>query len=611
MLYCIIRTMNMNEIANDFAPLRPVSASNHSHIVECLKDHFAFDRKVTENEADFLLDDNEAPQDFVKNVMTVLKSSSTEGDLQDGIFHAMRKLQNISVPEESRKEPKPKRFEYLRNIFRNIARGDRVAYAEKDTKSLLELYATKYLPEGLVDGRAQQRMKVAEPGLFVKASSRPDVGALISTARDETGVVTDSDISFGEIKNDDGCTARNAIDQEVCYLMLLLYWWKVFCGREVDEVFGFTVCGPKCRDTKGLKRNLFGSVTNARYVICLIKLSAPLTLGGMNVATILEKRCDLGDDDGAKLLFRFLSSKRLWNRIREKRQISHPCAAWMSVPVGFGECIAVERKWSLIENGTAALVFRCEGADGVRSLLTLVEESLMETFERYWYKYLNQCNDRNRIFYVKVKTRATDRNFNQNPRDMVREAQSMEDQEIVKTYPVVPVQHERGYFVLMNDRGSRIDPETMVFDLDDFKAKYRSLWERTIAFSKAARLYHGDIAEHNLLIDTEKNLVLIDWDEAEPYPKSRYTEGNEEGTLRHLEILRPEGTLYTEFQLVLLFYRIKYRYIARQPWDVTQLHELRPLREAFELPASEYQNDCITAAAKCFVDAAKQDLGID
>jgi hypothetical protein len=285
----------------------------------------------------------------------------------------------------------------------------------------------------------------------------------------------------------------------------------------------------------------------------------------------------------------------------------------MIAPADFGECITAERKWSLIENGTSALVFRCEGADGVWSLLNMVEESLVEKFERFWNKYLNQaqCNDRNRIFYVKVKTRATDRNFNQNPRDMVLYAQLVKDHDLVKTYPVVPVQHKNGYFVLMNDRGNRIDIQTMTLDLDPFKAKYRSLWERTTAFSEAASLFHGDIAEHNLLIDTEKNLVLIDWDEAEQYPKSRYTKGDEEGTLRHLELLRPEGELYTEVQLALLFYRIKYRYIDRQLWDVTQVHELRNFWEAFELPASEYRNACIVTAAKCFVDAAKQDLGMD
>jgi hypothetical protein len=241
----------------------------------------------------------------------------------------------------------------------------------------------------------------------------------------------------------------------------------------------------------------------------------------------------------------------------------------------------------------------------------LVEESLVETFELCWNKFLNQCKHENRILYVKVKTRGTDRKFNQNPRDMVYHAQSMNYEEILKTYPVVPVKHENGYFVLMNDRGSRIDREMRALDLDEFKEKYRSLWERTTTFSKVSRLYHGDIAEHNLLVDKEKNLVLIDWDEAEEYPKSRYTEGDEEGTLRHLELLRPEGKLYTEVQLALLYYRIKYRYIDRQLWDVTQVHELRNFWEAFELPASDNRKARVASAAKCFVDAAKQDLGMD
>jgi hypothetical protein len=41
-----------------------------------------------------------------------------------------------------------------------------------------------------------------------------------------------------------------------------------------------------------------------------------------------------------------------------------------------------------------------------------------------------------------------------------------------------------------------------------------------------------------------------------------------------------------------------------------QVHELRNFWEAFELPASEYRNVIIASAAKGFVDAAKQDLGI-
>jgi hypothetical protein len=67
--------------------------------VKLLKDHFAFDCKITKNKANFLLDDINAPQDFMKNVMAGLKSSSTESELQDGIFYVMRKLENISVPQ--------------------------------------------------------------------------------------------------------------------------------------------------------------------------------------------------------------------------------------------------------------------------------------------------------------------------------------------------------------------------------------------------------------------------------------------------------------------------------------------------------------------------------
>ena len=76
-----------------------------------------------------------------------------------------------------------------------------------------------------------RQMKAAQHGLFVKATSGPDLGVLISTARDENGNVTDTDISLGEIKNDDSYCTKDALEQEVCYLMLLKYWWDLWpCG---------------------------------------------------------------------------------------------------------------------------------------------------------------------------------------------------------------------------------------------------------------------------------------------------------------------------------------------------------------------------------------------
>jgi hypothetical protein len=54
---------------------------------------------------------------------------------------------------------------------------------------------------------------------------------------------------------------------------------------EVNHVFGFCVCGPRCRDTKARKRDFRGDTTKAKYTVCLIKLSAPGKLGNLNVAT--------------------------------------------------------------------------------------------------------------------------------------------------------------------------------------------------------------------------------------------------------------------------------------------------------------------------------------
>lgn len=44
-------------VANDYAPLLPMSLGNHSRMKECLRDHFAFETEKTENEADFRLND--------------------------------------------------------------------------------------------------------------------------------------------------------------------------------------------------------------------------------------------------------------------------------------------------------------------------------------------------------------------------------------------------------------------------------------------------------------------------------------------------------------------------------------------------------------------------
>ena len=187
-------------------------------------------------------------------------------------------------------------------------------------KSILDMYAENYFVNmGLVEGTDVVSVRGAEPGLFVRASSRPDISVIIKAADN-----TDGDVATGEVKNDDNFTVKDAVMQEGAYLMLLLYWWKVFAGRDVSSVFGFVVCGPFCRDLKQRKRSWYGeSPTDARHCICLLRLSAPQSLGDIPCLWIHKMVC-LNDDvcsvDFLRLLPKLKS--RVWHGLR--RHISFP-----------------------------------------------------------------------------------------------------------------------------------------------------------------------------------------------------------------------------------------------------------------------------------------------
>jgi hypothetical protein len=116
-------------------------------------------------------------------------------------------------------------------------------------------------------------MKVAEPGLFVKASSRPDVAALISTSRDDTGAITDSDISFGEIKNGDGTEAGLTLKCSLTILWILIaalanlcFQWGVPMKRWEKAVQPQI---PKDKGTPHITRILRITILEADLNICL------------------------------------------------------------------------------------------------------------------------------------------------------------------------------------------------------------------------------------------------------------------------------------------------------------------------------------------------------
>ena len=136
----------MPEIANDCAPLCAVSANYHSKIVDCLKEHFVFEKNYVTNESDFFASQqleagagaragDDATQ-FVKIAMKSLKARN-EAQLQSGMFRTMQKLESVTVLEESIKPVPAKLTELVNFLAAKVGIGSSTMYAEKDTKSLL------------------------------------------------------------------------------------------------------------------------------------------------------------------------------------------------------------------------------------------------------------------------------------------------------------------------------------------------------------------------------------------------------------------------------------------------------------------------------------------
>ena len=68
--------------------------------------------------------------------------------------------------------------------------------------------------------------------------------------------------------------------------------------------------------------------------------------------------------------------------------------------------------------------------------------------------------------------------------------------------------------------------------------------------------------------------------------------------------------MYSEVQLALFYYRIKYKYIEQRNWDVTEVEELKELQKALSIQPEEARDTAIATAAECFIGAAEKDLGI-
>eukprot|EP00978_Attheya_sp_CCMP212_P017122 scaffold45462_cov28-Attheya_sp.AAC.2 len=272
--------------------------------------------------------------------------------------------------------------------------------------------------------------------------------------------------------------------------------------------------------------------------------------------------------------------------MRNVAQVDHPCAALLCAPRKFMEKANESTKqWKYVRNGTSCLVFECKGAEGMKTALEMTSQAAYQELMKDWGWYLDDPNvsKSTAILYLKVKTGATDPYQIEAPEFLYFRAKRMMSptDDIFKTYPVRPVQNAdrvNNYFALMNDRGKRLYKNSSKLKAASFPDNYKALWEQTSNFTKVTKFCHGDIGEHNLLIGPNGEYVLIDWDEAcTLHPKPRVTKDTE-SCLRHLEALRRDIMLYTDFQLALLYCRLKGKYIdssKNNEWNITSVPVLK------------------------------------
>ena len=297
----------------------------------------------------------------------------------------------------------------------------------------------------------------------------------------------------------------------------------------------------------------------------------------------------------------------------------------MTLPRRFLEFKRAATAWELITGGTAAVVVRCTGTAGVLEFLDCgaVDPRLRLHATDLWLDSLNQEGDESATYYVKVKTRATEGSFVQQPdalwniaglvkRDLEMNGQdtgALDDFFATYPCPVVKFADPKFYAILMRHRGSvRLDAADALKDVTeaDFARKLWDLWNQTVCLSLQLGVCHGDVADFNVLLDDnhpQRNFVLIDWDEAAGLPKARHPR-DLSTEMKHHKALRTESQLYTDVQFALLYCKVRNQRYREEKWDVYTEASLQGFRDAI----GSNDDDMVKTEARAFVAAVKAEI---
>ena len=437
--------------------------------------------------------------------------------------------------------------------------------AEKRGEATLRTIFSKYA-EFLNEDMKTERWEMYpdEPrGCLVTVRSMQDTACLNKKTR----------ILFqGEYKNSERYVQMDGIRQCTGHLFHQLWWFRTIQGLFVENVYGFVVCGPKCRD-----------IDDGQATVSLLVLCAPEKEIGSKLKLYEYKQvCQTTDKD----LFCTLKSFVLqdWRKMDAKfvKEMKVPREALrpgsILIPTKFLNQYQSQNTWQIAPSGTAALVIRLYLTDKGKAKEFVTNLNIKNHVKTGLKMLIDR--EQKKMLYLKMKTCLLGDGWNRSDL-LVKDANGIlsdeQKQEIQTWTDIYALAHERSssnVIVVMKDMGRRLLEVYSGLDFGLFCKEFSSMMHETLKVQELKGLCHGDIHEGNVVYrqesDEGKRMRLIDWDEASlEGPPGRELK-NDTHKERYPEALVKDPTKYTKAQLLLLFrdlsrlYFDKYVYVDKQ-----------------------------------------------
>ena len=468
-----------------------------------------------------------------------------EAMFQDFFLHELGRLSSIELVHEE--QTKRRRISTSSRGSREGTSSGTENYSRKEAaiKNILNQYKS-HLEATNVEETTKSWYEYPQDvrGGLIKKNSRPDIACI----NNQTGTLI-----VGELKNRCKYQRSDAIRQCATYMYHILWWFRVQQRRDVRQVDGFCVCGPKCREAKGM------------VVVSFLRLGVPEKIGGPLPLSCHHQIHEANSDEtmiSLRQLGVFLTRQHEGAQPNDALLIDFdfPVPGSMMLPLSF--CKSQPKPWlRVVKSGTCALVLQITRSDELANVdvYSFMKENFGMT--KVGFKVLNRSLEKfqnDESIYVKVVNPAAGSKWND--KDMFRSLLYLHGETVDRG---LAAYEEKGYVVdryfitiIMHGMGSPIGSQDLL-EFAPFCFEFLGLMNRTEQMWNDFKAVHGDIHRHNVLfkIDAEegKRLNLIDWDECTGETPMQRQVTQRHHKERYPECFQNDGLSFTRVQLLVLF----------------------------------------------------------